>query len=286
MTEHISNDILLKDLLPETFLDRTADRTTSMTSHTDLYNYMDGGAELYISYGFKEAISRTYTKEGQPEIVAEVYDLTESRNAFGVFSQARESENLELGQGGYSMPGAVFFWKGPYYILLSSWESTPEASDFMLSLGKYIQERIPVTGDIPALVKLLPENGLVPFGYLYFHNPVWLNSYYFISHDNLLNIDDRNHALVAKYGDPEKRQYLLLIQYDSNEAASEAFASFGNAFFPEGLTGNCIMLEDNTWLAAAVTDNLITAVFNAASRQAAQQLLTDVLERYKALMIK
>jgi len=279
------NTVELKDLLPDVLPGWKVDKTTPLTSHSELYAYMDGGAELFISYGFREAISRTYIREGHPDVVVEVYDLGESRNAFGVFSQVRESENLELGQGGYTIPGAVFFWKGPYYMLLSSWEATPETTDFMLLLGSYIQEKITVTGELPALVKLLPETGLVPFGYLYFHHYVWLNSYYFISHDNILLIDDSTHALLAKYGDPESRQYLLLIQYTGNARASEAFASFGASFFPEGLEANCILLEDNSWLAAGLTGNLIAAVFNAPSRQVAQQLLTSAMEGYRTMEI-
>jgi hypothetical protein len=275
----------LKELLPDQLPGWKADQATPITSHSELYAYMDGGAELFISYGFREAISRTYKREGHPDVVAEIYDLGESRNAFGVFSQVRESENLALGQGGYTIPGAVFFWKGPYYMLLSAWEATPETSDLMLLLGSHIQEKITVTGEIPGLVKALPETGLVPFGYLYFHHYVWLNSYYFISHDNILFIDDNTHALLAKYGDPESRQYLLLIQYAGNARAAEAFASFGASFFPEGLEENCILLEDNSWLAAGLTGSLVAAVFNASSREVARQLLGNAMERYRTMEI-
>jgi hypothetical protein len=277
------NTDALKDLLPDELPGWKADQTTPLTTHSELYAYMDGGAELFISYGFREAISRTYISEGHPDVVAEVYDLGESRNAFGVFSQVRESENLELGQGGYTIPGAVFFWKGPFYMLLTSWEETPDTTDFMILLGSYIQEKITVTGELPGLVKLLPETGLVPFGYLYFHHYVWLNSYYFISHDNIFLIDDSSHALLAKYGDPENRQYLLLIQYTGNARASEAFASFGASFFPEGLEANCILLEDNSWLAARLTGNFVAAVFNAPSREVAQQLLASAMESHNTM---
>lgn len=273
----------LKELVPDQLPGWKADQATPITSHSELYAYMDGGAELFISYGFREAISRTYKRESHPDVVAEVYDLGESRNAFGVFSQVRESENLALGQGGYTIPGAVFFWKGPYYILLSAWEATPETSDLMLLLGSHIQEKITVTGEIPGLVKVLPETGLVPFGYLYFHHYVWLNSYYFISHDNILFIDDNTHALLAKYGEPESRQYLLLIQYADNARALEAFASFGASFFPEGLEENCILLEDNSWLAAGSAGSLVAAVFNASSREVARQLLGSAMERYRTI---
>jgi hypothetical protein len=280
------NPMILQDLLPDSLQGWKVVKTTPLTTRNDLYGYIDGGAELYISYGFKEALSCTYKKENQPEVIAEVYDLIEPRNAFGVFSQTREKENLQLGQGAYSLPGAVFFWKDHYYFSLSSWESTPEAEGFIRALGDYIDKKIPFTGELPALLKLLPDEGLVPFGYLYFHHYIWLNSYYFIMDNNLVNIDDNADAVLARYSGAGNRQYLLLIQYLDKDTAAKAFASFGHGFFPEGLVDNCIRLNDNTWMAASLIDKSIFAVFNGTTGESANQLLLKVVDKYKNSNLK
>jgi hypothetical protein len=271
--------MLLTDLLPEVLAEWSAEETTPLNTPTDMYGYMDGGAELYLSYGFSQALSRKYRKNSRPEVTAEIYDLIEARNAFGVFSQTRETENLQLGQGAFSLPGAVFFWKDHYYISLSTWESTPETEEFIRALGTFIDEKIPVKAEVPAVVKILPEEGLMPFGYLYFHHYIWLNAYFFIADNNLLHIDDSTDAVLAKYGTPENRMYLLIIQYSGQEAARQAFASFGKRFFPGGLAGNCTRIEGGTWLAASTEDRMIAAVFNGMSEQAANQLLMKVLEK-------
>jgi hypothetical protein len=279
----LGNSVTLQDLLPDVLQGWSVEKSIPLTAPKDLYSYIDGGAELYISYGFREALSRTYKKENHPEVLAEVFDLIEPRNAFGVFSQTRENENQQFGEGTYTIPGAVFFWKDRFYISLSTWETTSESSDFIQALGSFIDKKINVKGGIPTLMKYLPEEDLVPFGYLYFHHYIWLNSYYFIADDNLLNINDNTDAILAKYAEAEKRQYLLLIQYINKETAAEAFASFGRGFFPEGLAENCIRLEDNTWLAASLTDNIIIAVFNGTTRQSVNHLLINALNKYSAL---
>ena len=271
---------VLNDLLPGSLQGWNIQETTHFSTNRDLYAYINGGAELYISYGFGAALSCIYTSENQPEVLADVYDLLEAGNAFGVFSQTRETENLKLGQGAFSMPGAVFFWKDRYYVSLSTQEPTKEAENFILALGDHIVKKIPGTGNLPALLKFLPEEGLVPFGYLYFHHYIWLNSYYFITDDNVLNIDDSTDAVLARYSGTDERQYLLMIQYASKALASAAYASFGNSFFPEGLTENCILRSDNTWLAACLAENMILAVFNGNSRQSANQLLLKAMEKY------
>ena len=66
------NHLLINDLLPDVLNYWRAEKIIPLRVNSDLYNYMDGGAELYISYGFGEALSCTYRKEGQPEVLAEV----------------------------------------------------------------------------------------------------------------------------------------------------------------------------------------------------------------------
>ena len=48
----------------------------------NLYDYIDGGAELYLSYGFRKVCTRTYSKSDQPDIVKEDGQLTVTNNSF------------------------------------------------------------------------------------------------------------------------------------------------------------------------------------------------------------
>lgn len=50
-----------------------------------LYEYVDGGAELYISYGFREGLKRKYSKPDQPDILIEIFDMGSSINTHGIF---------------------------------------------------------------------------------------------------------------------------------------------------------------------------------------------------------
>jgi hypothetical protein len=242
-------------------------------THDDLYDYIDGGAELYISYGFKNAISCRYAKAGQPDVTAEIFDLGSSANAFGIYSQTRDKEEKEYGQGSYYVSGAQFFWKGKYWVSLITGESTEESVSLLHSLAAYIDGKITETGEPPSILSVLPEKGLVPGGYLYFHHYVWLNSYYFIASENIFGIDGNTPAVLAKYGSPEERIYLLAIQYPDSSRAKQGFAEFGRHFFPEGLTDSSIKLEDNTWLAAAFKNCMLVGIFNAKDREEALTLL-------------
>ncbi|MBN1413935.1 MAG: hypothetical protein JW973_02440 [Bacteroidales bacterium] len=245
-------------------------------SREALYDYIDGGAELYISYGFKCAITCRYTKEGQPEVTAEIFDMGSAPDAFGVYSQTRDKEEKDYGQGSYYINGAQFFWKDKYWVSLVTGETTEEAEQLLHALAGFIDEHLKNTGEQPAILSALPAEGLVPGGYLYFHHYIWLNSYYFIASENILGVNDDTPAVLAKYGPPEKRLYLLLIQYPDTVKAEQAFASFGDHFFPEGLTENTTKMEDDTWMAAGLYGNTLAGVFNAENREMAINLLEQV----------
>jgi hypothetical protein len=268
------------ELLPGALGDWKAEKIVIMNIPTDVYSYIDGGAELYLSYGFRKAISYTYKKDSH-EVLAEVYDLIEGRNAFGVFTQTREEEVSKYGQGTYIIPGAVFFWKGNYYISLSAWESATETAAFIDTLAAYIDNKIPNTSQVPAVVGLMPESGLVPGGFKYFHHYIWLNSYFFISDENILNINKDTDALLAKYEDTDRRKYLLLVDYPGISEAKTAYSVFAGEFFPEGLKDNTLLLEDGTWISACLLDKTIIAIFNAASKQSAIQLLNNTIDNYQ-----
>jgi len=242
-------------------------------THEALYDYIDGGAELYISYGFRNAISCRYTKAGQPDVTAEIFDLGSSADAFGIYSQTRDKEEKEYGQGSYYITGAQFFWKGKYWVSLITGESTDESVKLLHSLASYIDSKITETGEPPSILSVLPAEGLLPGGTLYFHHYIWLNAYYFIASENIFEVDDHTPAVLAKYGAPEERLYLLVIQYPDSIKAKRAYAAFGRHFFPEGLSDNCILLEDNTWLAAGLVGHTLVGVFNAKTREKAHNLL-------------
>ena len=244
-----------------------------LDSRQSLYDYIDGGAELYISYGFKGAVSCRYAKEGQPEVTAEIFDLGSAPNAFGVYSQTRDKEEADYGQGSYYVSGAQFFWKGRYWVSLITSETTDESVKLLHTLAGWIEDKIDESGEPPAIISVLPAKGLVPGATLYFHHYIWLNSYTFIATDNILGIDENTHAVLAKYGNPEERLYLLTIQYPDSAKAEEAFASFGRHFFPEGLADHCIRLEDGKWLAAGLYGSMLVGIFDGKHREETVALL-------------
>ena len=242
----------------------------------NLYTYINGGAELYRSYGFHNMLNRTYSRPGQPDIIVDIFDMGSATNAFGVFTHSRESIAADFGQGSQYDPGYLIFWRDRYLVSILASPETPESRQALESLAQGIVAGIGHAGKLPEILTLLPTAALVEESIRYFYNFAWQNSHYFIAEDNILNINDSTQALLAKYGPPQHRMLLLLVNYPSVAAATAARASFTDNFLPEAQTGEAAQLEDGSWVAIRTTGPLLAVVFKAPSEAAAGGLLNQI----------
>jgi hypothetical protein len=241
-----------------------------------LYDYIDGGAELYISYNFREVASVILAKEGLGEIRVEVFDMGEPKNAFGVFSHTRTKNDFEFGQGSQYFTGAEIFWKGKYFISVIANDENEEITKTIQYLSGQIDLKIVSKGDIPAIIKLLPQEGLEPDGFLYFHHYIWINAYYFISTENILNITDSTDAVLAKYGDKNARSYMLIVQYKSDKEAYVALKNFMAEFFDNDMNKRFEQIEDDTWVGTEKIENTLVCLFNLTSKDVGIELIDNV----------
>ncbi|MBN2366825.1 MAG: hypothetical protein EH225_13310 [Calditrichaeota bacterium] len=238
-------------------------------SAENLYDYIDGGAELYLSYGFENLVSRSYEQHAQPDIIIDIFDMGKSENAFGVFSHSREVVDSSFGQGSEYTEGYLMFWKGPYYISILASPETPESKAAVFEAAREIEQNIQQEGPLPKIVRLLPRKGLREETVRYFRHHVWLNSHYFISGENIFNINDKTDAVLARYNEG----LLLMIEYSSTGEAEAAYQNFIRNYMPEKPPDDILQLEDHTWVASRLSGLAIIVVFDADNREAAENLL-------------
>lgn len=244
-----------------------------------LYNYINGGAELYISYGFREVISRTYSKTGQSNLTVEIFDMVEAKNAFGVFCHVREDVDYSYGQGCQVYEGVIIFWKNKYFISVVSEDEAESSMSAIRKLAENIDNLIKGEGELPGIIKMAPRKGLIEESILYFFHSAWLNSFYYISDENILNINEKTHCILAKYGDTENRYYLLIIEYPEVKDARGAFESFNENYSKEIQTSATVEIEEGSWMACKTMNKILVGVFNAGSKTQALELMNQVPEK-------
>jgi hypothetical protein len=128
----------------------------------NLYEYVNGHAEYFISAGFVSLAVAEYAHEGtqpqkQSELIVEVYDMGAELNAFGVLADetSADSEEVQVGMMGFKTAQGISFIQGPYYIKINSFlPQTPYEE-----LARQIVARIPVTSEKFSLFSKFPDIG-------------------------------------------------------------------------------------------------------------------------------
>ncbi|MBN2486530.1 MAG: hypothetical protein JXB34_11205 [Bacteroidales bacterium] len=263
----------LTDFLPEAPENWHLSGTQKIIDVEALYDYINGGAELYISYSFQSVMSAVYTHKSLGEIRVEIFDMGLPKNAFGVFSHTRTKDEGEFGNGSQYFTGAQIFWKGPFYITVIADDGNEEIKNTIKNISQQIDKKINVQGQKPSVVSRLPAEDLVEDGYLYFHHYIWLNSYYFISTENILKLDEQTDAVLAKYAATANRMYLLLIEYPSSQMAAEATELFSLKYMGRTAEKQTRKIEDGTFVAHSCKNQYFIAVFNAATALDAEELI-------------
>lgn len=247
-----------------------------------LHRYINGGAELYISYGFTRAFSRRFVRAGRPAetLTVDVFEMGSPAKAYGLFAHSREKPTDEVGQGSEYGGGLLHFWKGRYYVSLLGQPDTPDLKRQLTTLGRTIAAVIRETGTPPAIVGTLPPAGLRPNTVRYVTHPVWLNSHVFISDENILHLAADTEAALARYRRDGRDAVLLVVVYPSETRAERARADFlaGYVGAAPGGTGTG---KDGKWAGCGRRGSRLAAVVAAADADLVTRLLAEALDGFR-----
>lgn len=129
-----------------------------------LFEYIDGAAEAYLSYDFKELLVAQYQKDGtETTLTLEIYDMGLPLNAFGIFSSERYPDNpdLNIGNAGYLEEEVLNFISGSYYLKLICYNGGEETADYLKLFAREVESKIKDKGSLPEIFKLFPPENRV-----------------------------------------------------------------------------------------------------------------------------
>ncbi len=246
-----------------------------------IFDYIDGGGEVYRAYNFQRLFSRRLRKQGQPDILVDFFDMGSSQDAFGVFTHDLEGDDWGIAQGSIYKSGLLAFWQDRYFISLTAEAETPEATRALKALGQHIAAAIGKVGQKPALLDILPPGISSGNNVHYFHNHIILNYHFYVSDGNVLNLDQTTDAVLARMGEKGVRSYLLLVGYADPKKASQAYAGFSKIYMPDAAEPGLVQTEDKKWTAAFVKGRFVAVIFDASTAAVGKGLLAKVEERIK-----
>lgn len=259
--------------IPENFDGWKADGNWKHYGRKTLFQHIDGGAELYLAYRFKEALVRRYLKPNEMEIAVDIYDMEKPEDAFGVFSVECCGDEVGIGQGSDYIEGLLRFWKGRFFVSILTRLETEESKSAVLKLGRLISAAITTTGELPKIVSLLPKDGLKVRSVRFFRRHTILNRIHFIADRNALRLSDNTEGVFAEYERKGKKASLLLLRYSDAKTASVALNGFISAIMPKSGGQRVVRLENGKWVAANVLGNFLFAILDATTKDLASEMI-------------
>jgi hypothetical protein len=191
----------------------------------NLYEIIDGEAELYISYGFKELASLIYYR-GSPEdtfFVVDIFDMGSPLNAFGLYSSFRHPDYLfeDIGSEGYASDYGIKFYKGRYLVDIKAGEFSETCKKAVWGTAREIAERMDAPRKAPALTELLPAHGQVPHTLRYIQQ-------------EMLNQGFLPGGLEARYPVDGGEATGFVVVFDSASAARRGFGDLKDYYAVSG----------------------------------------------------
>lgn len=155
----------LAGFFPERFeeLNLTRSQEIRILKGQSLYEYINGGAELYHLYNFVEVATSSYETD-EREIVLDIYRFETDDDAYGLYSSIKPygPGNLQLGVEGFSAVNSIDFVKGSYIIRIVGFDESETTKNVIENLAANLDLAIPGSTSKPATFELFPRHNKIP----------------------------------------------------------------------------------------------------------------------------
>lgn len=128
--------------------------------HTKLWEYIDGGADVYIDFGFQR-VATVELAQDKRSIVVDAFEMSNLEGAFGLYARERAPSYhfISMGAEGYQESTALNFYQGRYYIKLTGYTSDQGTKTGLQAVARFVSSKIGGPKAGPQQLALLPSDG-------------------------------------------------------------------------------------------------------------------------------
>lgn len=250
----------LRSLLPkgEEFKGWRAENSAHIFKGKELFTYMDGGAEIYFEYGFRQVLVQDFNDDQDHRLSLEVFEMESPESAFGIFSYKRNpaGEPIDIGTEAQITDYYLNLWKSNWLVTIIGSDEVPQTKEGLFQLARVVAKKIPNDQPKPALLNLFPEKGLLTQTIKLFKGPLGLfNDYPFFS----TNVFEARTMAKANYQTGES---LFLFEYPDDRSCQEHLSRVKEAFSRSDRYSD---FADNGYV-FRVSDDQERALFGASAK--------------------
>ncbi|MCI0471619.1 MAG: hypothetical protein L0Y73_08180, partial [Candidatus Aminicenantes bacterium] len=197
---------------------------TRLFKKADLFNHIDGGAELFLEFGFEDLLVQRY-KQDKKEITLELYRMENPTAALGIylFKCGKETPLPAIPARNSADPYQFTIVKGNYFLQVNNPTGEDDALAVMRALVVQVLKELH-PGEPEKLLRLLPERDLLAGTASILRGPYALQKIFFFGEGDLLQLKGKVFAAAGDYENSSSGRYtLILIPYTGPEAARSAF---------------------------------------------------------------
>ncbi len=192
----------------------------------DLFNYIDGGAELFHEFGFKELLVQNY-RQGENEMVLEAYQMESPEAALGIYlmkcGEETPIEKVNARNSGNKYQFTIV--KGSYFILVNSFAGDEKLIPVMIALSQQTLKFVPKERSVK-IFDNLPKADLVAGSELLIRGMYGLQPIYTFGEGDILQLKGQIFGVIGDYKDATLGRYKLIVIHYKNSA--EARSAFSN----------------------------------------------------------
>ncbi len=127
----------------------------------NLFEYINGAAESYLSFGFQELNVAEY-RAGGASVLVEVYRHASPEDAFGIYTQERPREGpfKSVGYQGYQSGEIFCFVAADYYIKIIGSRIKSDLAGVLERFAVILAKQIPENTKSPGILVVFPPDNL------------------------------------------------------------------------------------------------------------------------------
>jgi hypothetical protein len=191
----------------------------------DLFNQIDGGAELFLEFGFVRLRLQAYAK-GKAELTLNAYEMESAASALGVYlmKMGREAPFAEIEARNSSEEVQLTVVKGRYFVQVDNLGDEPASRAEAAALANVFLAGVAAESG-PTPLDLLPAEGRVSGSERLIRGPYGLQPYFTFGEGDILSLAGRTFGALAEYRMPGGAAFtLLMIPYPDGASAAAALA--------------------------------------------------------------
>ena len=182
----------------------------------NLWEYIHGGADSYLIYGFQTVITADYINGSTGgEAVIDIYEMKDELNTFGIYANERNPEYAfeKIGVEGYAGETSVNFWAGTYYVKITTFEEDEALLRDIRAIANIIALNIGSSATEPAELGYFPVDNIVQYSQKYIPVDVLGQSYL-------------HNGFEVRYRDGAREYKIMLILLEQQGEAEIALNQY------------------------------------------------------------